>query len=80
MDIQVCVGSACHLRGSYKVLEAFQALVEQNDLTDKVNVRPVLCLGRCGEGSVSVKIDDQDVSVSPENVSNVFNEMVLGRI
>ena len=77
MDIQVCVGSACHLRGSYKVLEAFQSLVEQND---KVNVRPVLCLGRCGEGSVSVKIDDQDVSVSPENVSNVFNEMVVGHV
>lgn len=30
MNVAVCIGSACHLHGSYDVKTAFQRLIEEN--------------------------------------------------
>jgi len=79
--IQVCVGSACHLKGSYDVIKAIQRLVEFYNLNKKLELKGSFCLGHCTEG-VSVKINEEDTifSVNKTNVEEFFNEQVLGRI
>lgn len=81
ISIQVCVGSACHLKGSYDVIKAIQRLVEFYSLGKKVQLKGSFCLGHCTEG-VSVKINEEDTvfSVNKTNVEEFFNEQVLGRI
>lgn len=81
ITIQVCVGSACHLKGSYDVIKAIQRLVEVYNLTKKVELKGAFCLGHCTEG-VSVKINEEDTifSVNETNVEKFFKEQVLGRI
>ena len=37
MNVYVCVGSSCHLRGSYKIIELMKENIEKNHLEDKVN-------------------------------------------
>lgn len=80
ITVSVCIGSACHKRGSYAILNRFKQLVRQHGAEDKVNVVPVFCLGECANG-VSVKIDGQLLlGLSEDGVDEVFNRQVLPRI
>lgn len=77
MEIKVCVGSSCHLRGSYDIINLMKAAIEQNNLTDKIELKAAFCLGKCTDG-VSVQFDDEIVTgVSAENFDQVFHKYVL---
>lgn len=75
VDLSICVGSACHLKGSYEVIEKFKRCVEDNNLNDSVVIKAAFCLGHCTE-AVSVKFKDKIYSVVPETAEKFFNEVV----
>lgn len=80
ITINVCIGSACHLKGSQAVIKGFQRLIEEMKLEEKVEIKAAFCLGKCTE-AVSVKVDDNDiVSVNENNLKEFFNKYVLRRI
>ncbi|MGP1446728.1 MAG: (2Fe-2S) ferredoxin domain-containing protein [Candidatus Limimorpha sp.] len=56
MNIKVCVGSSCHLKGSYDVIEAFKEILKKYDVEDLVELQASFCLGYCAQG-VTVKLD-----------------------
>ena len=60
MKIEVCIGSACHLKGSYNIINTFQQLVEEYHLADAVEVNAAFCFGHCAE-SVAVRLDGGEV-------------------
>jgi NADH:ubiquinone oxidoreductase subunit E len=75
--INVCIGSACHLKGSYNVINSLQQLTEEYGLSDKVDTRAAFCLGRCSQ-SVSVRVGDGEVqSVSGATTRDFFVNQVL---
>ena len=37
--IYVCIGSACHLKGSYDIINRLQALIAKQELGERVEVR-----------------------------------------
>ncbi len=77
MNISVCVGSSCHIRGSYRIIELMTNALKENGLDESVKMGASFCLGRCAEG-VSVKIDDEIISgVTEENFNEVFDKYVL---
>ena len=59
MIIKICVGSSCHLKGSYDVIEQLQAIVKKYKVEDLVDLQASFCLGFCAEG-VTVKAEDLD--------------------
>lgn len=79
MKITVCIGSSCHLKGSRQVVEQFQRLIAENGLKDRVELGGTFCMGNCRKG-VCVDIDGEVLSVSPENVGDVFSDRVLSVI
>lgn len=80
INVSVCIGSACHVKGSYNVINAFQQIIEEYDLSDKVELKAVFCLGHCSD-AVSVKIDDGEVySVSGLTAKSFFKKEILPRI
>jgi len=80
MKISVCIGSACHLKGSYNVINALQQLVEEYRLAGSVEVYASFCLGHCAQ-AVSVRIDDRAVqSVSSATVREFFEKNVLPEV
>lgn len=80
IQVSICVGSSCHLKGSYQVIKIFQDLVKKHKLEDRVELQASFCLGRCTKG-VSVKVDDafiDDLTIG--NAMAKFEEQILGRL
>ncbi len=59
MVITVCVGSSCHLKGSYDVIEEMKAILKKYDVEDLIELQAGFCLGFCAQG-VTVKADGFD--------------------
>jgi NADH:ubiquinone oxidoreductase subunit E len=77
MNIYVCVGSSCHLKGSYDVIQLMKQELAAHHLEDKVNLSAAFCLGKCKDG-VSVKINDEIIcGVSKDNFNEFFEKHVL---
>lgn len=77
LNIYICVGSSCHLKGSPRLVKLFQEAIADHNLKDKVTLGASFCLGRCAEG-VSVRIGDEIVTnVSIENFDEIFSKYVL---
>jgi NADH:ubiquinone oxidoreductase subunit E len=85
MILKVCVGSSCHLKGSYDVIEAMKEVIKKCDVEDLVELRASFCLGCCAQG-VTVKaeglsnaavehLENGDVllhNVNSQNVEDIF--------
>lgn len=75
--LYVCIGSACHLKGSYNVICNLQSLIEERALGDLLQVEAVFCLGCCTR-AVSVRVGDGEVhSVSASDTAAFFDWYVL---
>jgi NADH:ubiquinone oxidoreductase subunit E len=80
VQIYICVGSSCHLKGSYQIIQIFEEQIRKNRLENKVELKASFCLGRCTKG-VSVKVDDEFIEdLTIANASEKFVEYVLGRV
>ena len=77
MDVQICVGSSCHLKGSYNVIRAFQKLVEEYGLQDQIDLKAAFCMGHCTEGVSTMFGDEYVGNVTPENAVEVFKKHAL---
>ena len=76
--VRVCRGTACHVRGSLKILDAIkeQTGCAENGTTDdlRFSLEPVACLGACGLAPVMV-VDDQTFGrATPNGVSAILDQ------
>ena len=79
MTVTICLGSACHVKGSHIVLENLKNLVHANGLDEKVTLSGTFCTGNCQKG-VCVKVDGELFSVSPETVNDFFAKEILAKV
>jgi NADH:ubiquinone oxidoreductase subunit E len=78
LQIMVCVGSSCHMKGSYPIIRKFEELIHEGALEDRVELRASFCMGNCTNG-VSVKIGGKLVGgVTPETAEEVFRAAIAG--
>jgi len=75
-DLKICVGSACHLKGSNDVIEIFKYCVQNRSVSDKVVIKAAFCLGHCTE-AVSVSFNDKIYSINIENAEVFFDDVVM---
>lgn len=76
--VVVCIGSSCHLKGSRQIVEQLQQLIADHNLKEEVELAGTFCMGNCRNG-VSVTVDGNLFSVSPENVTEFFNKEILSK-
>jgi len=80
MVLKVCVGSSCHLKGSYDVIEKFKECIKKYEAEDIVDLQASFCLGHCSEG-VTVKADEKFLlNVDKDNAEEIFVNDILPRI
>jgi NADH-quinone oxidoreductase E subunit len=75
--IQVCRGTACHVKGSLKVLEAVknELKVEPGQTTKDglFSLEVVACIGACGLAPVMAVNGEFHASMTPESVKKILN-------
>ncbi len=72
--VEVCIGSSCHLKGSYIVVERLKEFIVQKDLTEKVELKASFCMEDCLNG-VCVTINGKKIrKVTGENVVSLLEE------
>ena len=64
VEVSVCIGSSCHLKGSYNVIQAFQQMIEEMGLHDKVDFKATFCMRQCSCSGVAVSVNGQVYSAS----------------
>ena len=74
--IRVCRGTACHVRGSLKILDAIkeQTGCPENGTTEdlKFSLEPVACIGACGLAPALVVGDQTFGRATPDGVSAIL--------
>jgi NADH-quinone oxidoreductase subunit E len=79
--IKVCNGTACHVKGSMKLVDAlYKKLKLNNDKTTTddmmFTVETVSCLGACGLAPVMVVNEDIYGQVGDKKVDEIINEII----
>lgn len=74
--IKVCVGSSCHLKGSYAVIEEMKRVLKKYDVEDVVDLQASFCLGHCALG-VTVDCDGVEPAAQGPQVERTDNGFIL---
>lgn len=77
MEISVCVGTSCHLNGSYNVVQIFQQLIEEHSLHEKIELKAYFCMKQCQNKGVSVQINEKAFRLEPENAREFFQTTIM---
>ena len=52
MEVTICIGSSCHLKGSRDIISILQRLIALNRLEDQVELKGSFCMGECMNNGV----------------------------
>ncbi len=77
--ITICSGTGCHAYASEKVADTFSAELEQQGLSEKIDLRRTGCHGFWERGPIVVIFPDEIcyLSVKPEDVPEIVSETLL---
>lgn len=76
MNIKVCIGTSCYLKGSYDIFKAVDKKIKENNLEDKVNLEATFCLENCN-ASPSVEVNGKLVdNATKEKICKLIDEFV----
>ncbi|MCS5421033.1 MULTISPECIES: (2Fe-2S) ferredoxin domain-containing protein [Psychrilyobacter] len=80
MILKVCVGSACHIKGSYDVIKIITKIIEEEGLEKEVELKACFCLNNCTEGvSVVIEGEESVYSFSREDAEEKFKKIIRER-
>lgn len=80
LTVRVCVGSSCHLKGSYDVIQMLQELLKKYDVEDKVDLQASFCLGFCATGVTAQAGEVLMHNVNPENIEDKFLTQIYSKL
>lgn len=79
-EVKICIGSACHLKGSYDVIEIFQELIRDMNLEEEIELKAAFCLGHCTEAVSLHRWDGEILTASKDTAKDVFKRDILGKL
>lgn len=77
IEVSVCIGSSCHLKGAYNVIQIFQQAIEEHKLHERVALKATFCMKQCQNTGVMVQIGGDKHSVTPEMARRFFIVNIL---
>jgi NADH:ubiquinone oxidoreductase subunit E len=72
LDLTVCIGSSCHIKGSYNVIQTFQQLIEEKMLHDRIDFKSSFCQKQCRNPGVAVSVNGVVHQVTAESAREFF--------
>lgn len=76
IELTVCIGTSCHLRGAEKVIKIFQDIIKTEGLEKKINLKGTFCMGQCSGENVMVSIDSNIFETTPEKAASLFHSQI----
>jgi NADH:ubiquinone oxidoreductase subunit E len=80
VEVRVCVGTSCHLNGSYNVVQDIQQMIEQYELHEKIDFEAIFCMKECQAKGVSIKVGEEAYRIEPDQVKSFFTDKVMSLI
>ena len=80
LEITICIGSSCHLKGSRDVIKILERLISLDHLGDQITLKGSFCMGECSKNGVCLCIDDERFNVIPVEVEPFFKNEILKRL
>ncbi len=80
MEITICIGSSCHLKGSRDVIKILDRLISQNHLKDQIALKGSFCMGECADNGVCICVNDERFHVAPFETESFFNNEIKKRL
>jgi len=82
-SIRVCLGTACHMKGGYIILDAWKRRldIDQGETTPdrQFDLDTVACVGCCAMAPVAVIDDEVEARISPTRVDGILLSHKLGK-
>ncbi|MGM0640063.1 MAG: (2Fe-2S) ferredoxin domain-containing protein [Thermotogota bacterium] len=76
IEIYVCMGSACYLKGSRDIVDILNRMIKKYELKTRVKLKGSFCLGPCNQGVV-IKVGDRYFKkMNTENTMKIFKEKI----
>jgi len=76
MNIKVCIGTSCYLKGSYDIFKAVDKKIKEDKLESRVSLEATFCLENCN-GSPCVEVNGKIVDkASKEKICRLIDELV----
>ncbi len=76
MEIKICIGDYCHLKGSEMVVRTFQERVKHYHLEDTLHLKGCFCMRRCREDGVSIMVDEDFYKVDYTKAEEFFDRVI----
>jgi NADH:ubiquinone oxidoreductase subunit E len=80
LELCVCIGSSCHIKGAYNVIQTFQQMIEEKDLHEKIRFKSSFCMKQCNKPGVGVSVGDERYHIPAEKAQEFFNTQVVGKV
>ena len=81
MVVSICVGSACHLKGSRDLVELLKNAIEKHNLSEEVTLTGSFCLGECNRNGVTIQVDGEICpGVTVEEFPEFFQTKILDQL
>lgn len=73
LDIQVCVGTSCYLKGSVDILKALTEKLKAEGLYDQVKLRAAFCCQQCAGGPMVIAGEKVIGEVTLDKIPEIVN-------
>ncbi len=78
-EITVCVGSACHLKGSHDIIAYFKEAIKEAGLEKEVELKGTFCMDQCTDGA-NLLIDGEIFHAnSSDDAREIFEREILNK-
>ena len=77
VNVSICVGSACHMKGAYATTKLFREELEKAGIADRVHLTASFCMGSCKDGPCAKVNDVTFYHVDAERVPSLIREEIV---
>jgi NADH:ubiquinone oxidoreductase subunit E len=78
--ITVCVGSACHLKGSHDIINYFKEAIKEAGLEDQVELKGTFCMEQCTDGANLLVDEELFHAGSVEEARQIFEDEIIKKL
>ncbi|NLC96362.1 MAG: (2Fe-2S) ferredoxin domain-containing protein [Erysipelotrichaceae bacterium] len=78
VNVEICIGSSCYVKGSDKVVAIVKNLISEQGWEDKVTVKGSFCIQSCqNKYGLGIKVNEQTIKgVTLSNAKEIIKDAI----